>query len=280
MQNLQDTYTLTNGVKIPCIGYGTYKMTDGDSTRQAVETAIACGYRHIDTAAFYQNEKTVGEAIKNSGVSREQLFITSKLWRTDRGYHNALRAFEKSLNDLRLDYLDLYLIHWPAPKKDGVAWEQENLDTWQALIELYNAGKVRAIGVSNFLEHHLAALLQSPIKPMVNQIQVHPGWTQRQTVDFCREQNILVEAWSPLGRGAVLEHPTLQALAEKYHKTPAQICVRWCLEQGILPLPKTVSMARMQENANVFDFQMTNEDIERVHQIQIEGFVGHNPDAM
>ena len=157
MKHLQDVFTLFNGVQIPCVGFGTYKMHD-ENTTQAIENAIACGYRHIDTAAFYENEQNVGEAVRRSGIAREELFITSKLWRTDRGYHNALRAFDRSLNELKMDYLDLYLIHWPAPKKDGEAWKKENLDTWQAFIELYNAKKVRAIGVSNFLEHHLSII--------------------------------------------------------------------------------------------------------------------------
>ena len=279
MKRLQDVFTLSNGVQIPCVGFGTYKMND-ENTTQAIENAIACGYRHIDTAVFYENEANVGEAIRRSGVAREKLFVTSKLWRTDRGYHNALRAFDKSLNELQLDYLDLYLIHWPAPKKDGEAWEQENLDTWQALTELYRAGKVRAIGVSNFLEHHLSALMQTPVLPMVNQIQVHPGWRQAQTVDFCKQHNILVEAWSPLGRGAVLQEPTLLLLSAKYGKTPAQLCVRWCLQKGILPLPKTVSKERMQENADVFDFTIAPEDMQAIDEIQLVDFYAHHPDKV
>lgn len=280
MKNLQDTYILSNGVKIPCVGFGTYKMTDGENTTRAIFDAIECGYRHIDTAAFYQNEKNVGAAVRKSGINRKDLFITSKLWRSDRGYQNALNAFEKSMNELKLNYLDLYLIHWPAPQKDGTAWQEENVATWEALIKLYREGKVRAIGVSNFHRHHLSALMQTPVCPMVNQIQVHPGWMQNQTVEFCQKQGILVEAWSPLGRGLVLNHPTLVALAEKYQKTPAQLCVRCCLQKGILPLPKTVSQTRMQENADVFDFEITPQDMELIHQIRIEGFVGHDPDAM
>ncbi len=280
MQNLQDVFTLSNGVQIPCVGFGTYKMTDGENTTQAIENAIAQGYRHVDTATYYQNEANVGEAMRHSGLAREQLFITSKLWRTDRGYHNALRAFERSLNELKLDYLDLYLIHWPAPKKEGVAWQQENLDTWQALTELYQAGKVRAIGVSNFLEHHLSPLMQTPVKPMVNQIQVHPGWGQSQTVSFCKNHNILVEAWSPLGAGAVLNEPTLVALSVKYQKTTAQLCIKWCLQKGILPLPKTVAVSRMQENSDVFDFVIAPEDMKKIDEIQLVDFRAHHPDKV
>ena len=279
MKRLQDVFTLSNGVQIPCVGFGTYKMHD-ENTTQAIENAISCGYRHIDTAAFYENEANVGEAVRRSGVGRDELFVTSKLWRTDRGYYNALRAFDRSLNELQLDYLDLYLIHWPAPKKDGEAWEQENLDTWQALTELYRAGKVRAIGVSNFLEHHLSALMQTPVLPMVNQIQVHPGWQQAQTVAYCQQRNILVEAWSPLGRGAVLQEPTLLRLSAKYGKTPAQLCVRWCLQKGILPLPKTVSKERMQENADVFDFAIAPEDMQAIDEIRLVDFYAHHPDKV
>ena len=280
MKRLQDTFTLTNGVKIPCVGFGTYKMSSGENTVQAIENALACGYRHIDTAAFYENEHDVGEALRRSEIKREAVFVTSKLWRSDRGYHNALRAFERSLNELGLEYMDLYLIHWPAPKKDDTAWEKENLDTWQALIELYNAKKVRAIGVSNFLEHHLSAIMQSPVLPMVNQIQIHPGWWQAPTVEFCQKNGILIEAWSPLGRGAVLNEPTLLALSAKYAKTTAQLCVRWCLQKGILPLPKTVSQSRMQENASVFDFVITPDDMQKMDEIQLVNFHAHHPDRL
>lgn len=279
-KSLQTTLALYNGVEIPCIGYGTYKMTDSEQTTQAILQAINCGYRHIDSAAFYQNEGNVGQAVRECGLKREELFITSKLWRDDRGYKNALNAFERTMSALKLDYLDLYLIHWPAPKKENTAWEQENIETWQALIEFYQHGKVRAIGVSNFLQHHLTALLNMPIKPMVNQIQFHPAWAQLSLLDFCEQNDILVEGWSPLGRGMVLDHPTLLALAQEYQKTPAQLCVRWCLQHGVLPLPKTVSLSRMQENANVFDFTIDNGDMQKIDEIKIDGFTGHNPDLM
>ncbi len=277
---LQDTFVLYNGVQIPCIGYGTYKMTDSEQTTNAILNAIECGYRHIDTAAFYQNERNVGQAVRECGLKREELFITSKLWRSDRGYKNALNAFERTMSALKLDYLDLYLVHWPAPKKENTAWEQENIETWQALTELYQQGKVRAIGVSNFLPHHLNALLNASIKPMVNQIQFHPAWAQFSTLEVCKQNGILVEGWSPLGRGMVLDHPTLLSLAQKYQKTPAQLCVRWCLERGVLPLPKTVSQNRMQENANVFDFTIDGEDMHKIDEVKLDGFTGHNPDLM
>ena len=216
MKSLTDTFQLRNKVEIPCIGYGTWKTPDGETASVSVKTAIELGYRHIDTAAAYGNETSVGEGIRESGISREQLFVTSKVWNTERGYEKTLHAFEKTCQDLGTDYLDLYLIHWPASVNQFENWEEINISTWKAMMELYKEGRIRAIGVSNFMPHHLKALMETEIIPMVDQIEFHPGWIQNETVKYCKENMIQVEAWSPLGNGRVLNHPNLQQIAQKY----------------------------------------------------------------
>lgn len=275
-----ETKKLANGVEIPAIGFGTWLVKDGEEVRTAVKTAIQCGYRHIDTAAYYFNEKGVGEAIAASGVPREELFITSKLWNTERGYEKTKAAIQKTLENLNLSYLDLYLIHWPASESRFPDWKELNLGSWRAMMEFYKAGTFRAIGVSNFNRHHLEPLMEAEVQPMVNQIEIHPGYHQKELRDYCAVHDILVEAWSPLGRGRVLENETLKELAEKYQKSVAQICIRWCMEIGALPLPKSVTATRIEENLQVFDFTMEQTDIERITALPEMGFSGHNPDTI
>lgn len=283
MKSITDTFVLNNGYQIPCIGYGTYLTTD-DIVSNAVKKALHAGYRHIDTAAFYGNEPGIGSAIapKSCGIPREQLFITSKVWNTDRGYQKTLSAFEKTLQRLGLDYLDLYLIHWPANKKQfGEKAAEINAETWAALETLYTSGKVKAIGLSNFLPHHIEELLKTAsIKPMVDQIEYHPGWPQTEVVDYCRKEEILVEAWSPLGRTAVLDNDTLKEIAAHYGKTTAQICIRWALQHGIVPLPKSVTPDRMIENTQVFDFSITPEDMKRIDELRNIGGKCTSPDEI
>lgn len=268
-EKLTDNFTMNNGRVIPCIGYGTYKTSD-EEVYNAVLSALKAGYRHIDTAAFYKNEEGIGRAIRDCGIAREELFITSKVWNTDRGYENTKRAFAATMERLGLAYLDLYLIHWPANKKQfGDEAEKINAETWKALEELYAEGKIRAIGLSNFLPHHIDELMKTAkVKPMVDQIEFHPGWAQLEVSEYCRKNDIVVEAWSPLGRKEVLDNEVLRDIGSKYGKSTAQICVRWVLQHGILPLPKTVNAKRMAENADVFDFELTGEEMKAIDELR------------
>lgn len=281
MKNLTDCFTLSNGVRIPCMGFGTWQIPNDDAIR-AVDTALAAGYRHFDTAAAYYNEKGVGQAVRRCGIPREELFITTKLWNADRGYDLAMAAFEASMDKLSLDYLDLYLIHWPANKTQHPNdWAAINADTWRAMEELYRRKRIRAIGVSNFLPHHLESLMQAAtVMPMVNQIELHPGCPQTETVKFCKKHDILVEAWSPLGRGRVLGDRQFGEIAARYGKTPAQLCLRWCLQHGTLPLPKSVTAGRVQENAAIFDFEISADDMAKIDGMTRLGDSGMNPDTV
>lgn len=278
MKSLKDGFVLHNGIEIPCVGYGTWLTTDAQAA-DAVGAALQIGYRHIDTAAKYENEQGVGKGILQSGIAREEIFVTSKVWNDNRGYDKTMVSFEKTLADLGLEYLDLFLIHWPASPLQYEDYNAVNLSTWSAMVELYRAGKIRAIGVSNFLPHHLEALVASEVVPMVNQIEFHPGQMQNETLEYCRQHNILVEAWGPLGRGKMLDNPTLMSIAKRYRKTVAQLCIRWCLQNGVLPLPKSVTPARIAENGEVFDFVISDEDMQTINAMEYFGGSGHNPDT-
>ena len=280
MKTLTDTFKLHNGTEIPGVGFGTWQTPDGETAVNAVKKAIESGYRHIDTAAAYKNEGSVGQAIRESGVDRKDLFITSKLWNSERGYETTKAAFDNTLKALGTDYLDLYLIHWPANKKQFDDWEKINLDTWKAMTELYKEGKIKAIGVSNFMPHHLEALVDTEVKPMVNQIEYHPGYTQDDTVAYCKQHDILVEAWSPIGSGRLLENEDLKKIAGKYDKSVAQLCIRYVMQNGILPLPKSVTPSRIEENTHLFDFEISEADMKQMDAMDNVGFSGMTPDEM
>ncbi|KOS24133.1 glyoxal reductase [Bacillus anthracis] len=275
MKNLQSTAVLHNGVEMPWFGLGVFKVEEGPEVVEAVKSAIKAGYRSIDTAAIYGNEEGVGEGIRagieSTGISREDLFITSKVWNADQGYEETLAAFEESLKKLELDYLDLYFVHWPVEGKYN--------DTWRALETLYKEGRVRAIGVSNFQIHHLQDVIKvAEIKPMVNQVEYHPRLTQKELQAFCKEQGIQMEAWSPLMQGQLLDNATLQAIAEKYGKTTAQVILRWDLQNGVITIPKSTKEHRIIANADVFNFELTKEDMEKIDALNENHRVGPDPD--
>lgn len=276
-----DAFTLSNGTAIPCIGYGTFE-TPADEARKAVREALEVGYRHIDTASIYGNQEAVGAGIRDSGIPREQLFVTSKLWNTERGYDKTLKACEQTLNELGTDYLDLYLIHWPANRKQfGDRAQELNAETWRAFEELYKSGRVKAIGLSNFLPHHIEALVSSTAQmPMVDQLEVHPGWPQADTVRYCQEHGIQVEAWGPFGHREVLDDPTLVSIGRKYGKSSAQVCVRWALQHDVLPLPKSVHADRMRSNMDVFDFELGEDDMQVIDRLRGLGGSCSDPDAV
>ncbi|WP_081092492.1 MULTISPECIES: aldo/keto reductase [Peribacillus] len=273
ISNIRETITLHNGVKMPQLGFGVFKVKNGNETVASVKKAIEVGYRAIDTAAIYENEEGVGQAISECGVPREELFITSKVWNTEQGYDTTLQAFDDSLKRLGLEYLDLYLIHWPGKDK--------YLDTWKALEKLYKDGKVKSIGVSNFHVHHLENLLANcEVKPVVNQIELHPLLTQGEIRNYCEKNEIKVEAWSPLGRGNLLEEPTINHIAKKHGKSPAQVLIRWHLQHDIVVIPKSITPARIEENAQVFDFSLSLNEMNQIDSLNKNERFGSNPDEV
>lgn len=268
-------FELSNGVRIPCIGFGTWQSRDGEGVA-AVKSALEAGYRLIDTAAAYGNELSVGAAIRESCVPRDQIFITSKLRNSAHGYDATMEAFEWSTQKLGTDYLDLYLIHWPNPLQFRPIWKEATRGTWRAFEALYRAGRIRAIGVSNFMPHHIELLKEHcEILPMVNQLRLCPGVTQPEVVAYCKKNNILVEAYSPFGTGAIFKVPQMQQLAQKYGRSVGQICLRWSMQMGWLPLPKSANPDRVKENLNVFDFELEPEDVELI--ANLKGVCGEAP---
>jgi diketogulonate reductase-like aldo/keto reductase len=256
---------------MPVLGLGVWKSSEGGDVEQAVESAIRFGYRSIDTAKVYKNEAGVSRGIIMSGINREELFITTKVWNNDQGYESTLRAFEESQNRLQTDYIDLYLIHWAVKGKF--------VDTWRALEKLYADGKVRAIGVSNFQTHHLEELrLHAKIVPMVNQVEFHPYLTQEELRAYCKEHQIQVEAWSPLMQGHFLKNETILSLAKKYDRTPAQIILRWDLQNQVVTIPKSITPARIEENAQIFDFTLETEDVHVLNRLNKDHRFGPDPD--
>ncbi|GAA2683955.1 aldo/keto reductase [Actinoplanes palleronii] len=266
------TIELNNGITMPQVGYGVFQIPE-DDTATAVTAALEAGYRSIDTAAAYGNEAGVGAALKASGIPRDELFVTTKLWNSDQGYDSTLRAFDTSLDRLGLDHLDLYLIHWPTPKNELY------LDTWKAFEKIYAEGRVRAIGVSNFLPAHLRAVVElGGTVPAVNQIEVHPALQQRDAQQANSERGVVTEAWSPLAQAGVLEDPAVTAIAEAHGRTPAQVVLRWHVQQGRVIIPKSVTPSRIRENLDLFDFALTSEQAAIIDALENDGRTGPHPD--
>lgn len=268
---IDSTTTLKNGVEMPRFGLGVYKSEAGEEVETAVKTAIQTGYRMIDTASFYKNEESVGKAIRESGVSRDDLFITTKVWNDEQGYDETREAFERSRSRLGLEAIDLYLIHWPVTK----TFE----DTWRAMETLYEEGKVRAIGVSNFHKQHIETLMQTcKVEPMVNQVELHPWLNQRDLHHYCQTKGIQIEAWSPLARGKKFGDPFMKEIAGRHGKTEAQVILRWMLQKEIVTIPKSVTVSRIQENADLFDFELSLEEVSAIDQLDTNERIGKNPD--
>lgn len=275
---MEQYFVLENGVQMPRIGYGTYKCTDG-SDEKIVRMALEAGYRLLDTAAAYENEIYVGKAVRESNIPREEIFLTSKVWKTELGYEKTKKSFEESLERLQTDYLDLFLLHWPKPAPDTENWKELDKESWKVLEEFYHQGKVRAIGVSNFLPHHLEALLESAdVRPMVNQLELHAGYMQEAAVQYCRAWGIQVQAWSPLGRRRVLEEPIVLEMAGKYEVSAAQFLLRYLLQQNIGVIPKASSMERMRQNLDIPELEITEEDLYLLRCLPQIGWSGEHPD--
>lgn len=271
IKSIIDTTQLNNGVKMPWLGIGTWQVFDQNEAAKIVKMAIDAGYRSIDTAAGYRNEEGVGKGIRESGIPRSELFITTKVQNSDQGYESTLRAFEESRKKLGLDYIDLYLVHWPVKGK--------YIDTWKAVEKLYREGLIRAAGVSNFQIHHLKDLFEnSSLVPAVNQVEYHPHLTQLELKPFCKEHGIQLEAWSPLMQGNFINIPLLKELANKYGKTPAQIVLRWDLQNEVVTIPKSVKENRIKENADIFDFELSKDDVNAISALNLNKRYGPDPD--
>lgn len=273
MKSLIDTVHLHNGVDMPRLGLGVYKVEEGQQVEETVKTALELGYRSIDTAAFYQNEEGVGNAVRESGIDRKEIFITTKVWNSDQGYDQTLKAFDESMKKLDLDYIDLYLVHWPVKGK--------YLDTWKAMETLYKERRVRAIGVSNFKIHHLEDLLNnSELKPVINQVELHPRLSQLELRQFCKDKEIAVEAWSPIARGRLLDDPILKKIAEKHGKSTAQVILRWHLQNDVVIIPKSVTPARLKENIDLFDFNLNADEMLKIDSLNRNERYGADPDRI
>lgn len=276
------TIELINGITMPQLGFGTFKMQEGEECYNAVLEAIKVGYRHIDTAAVYGNEVSVGKAIKASGVAREEFFITTKLWNTERGEEKVKAALQASLDRLELDYVDLYLVHWPANTAQYSSEEAKKLNagTWKGMEAIYQSGLAKSIGVSNFLTHHLVDLFETAVvKPMVNQIEFHPGYLQSELVDFCKSNAIVVQAWSPLGQGVVLDHPTLKAIAANHSVSTSAVCIQFALQNEIVAIPKSITPERIASNFKT-RLSLSQEEMMQITSMEAVGFTGLNPDTV
>lgn len=265
--------TFNNGVTMPMFGLGTFKTPPGETTSNSVRWALEAGYRKIDTASFYENEEGVGKGLKESGVSRDEVFVTTKVWTTEMGYESTLEAFDRSRKKLDIDVLDLYLVHWPVKDKYQ--------DTWKALEKLYGEGKIRAIGISNFEPHHIDKLLAvAEVPPVLNQVELHPYLNQKHIREACENNGIVPEAWSPIAKGKVLDDPTIQSIGEKHGKNPVQVTLRWELQHGVVIIPKSVHKERIKDNMQIFDFELSGPEMAEIDKLHNDGRLGPHPDDM
>lgn len=279
--SLADKLVLPNGVRMPSIGFGTWQVPADSTLENAVSAALKLGYRFFDTAQIYGNASAIGRGVLLSDLPRAEIFISSKIWTSHRSYDGVMRAFTDIIEQLKTTYLDQLLIHWPATQGEPMIWQSQNAGTWRALEDLYEQGAVRVIGVSNFLPHHLVPLLaRARFRPMVNQLEIHPGYPQFATVNFCFKHNIAVQAWSPLGRGGLTHHPLLIELGEKYHVSPALIALRWSLQHGFIPVVKALDAEHMKSNLKAFDIVIKDEDMARLDTMQQVAFSGLHPDTV
>lgn len=271
ISDIKGTVALHNGVQIPYFGLGVFQSEEGQEVINAVNYALEAGYRHIDTAAIYKNEEGVGEAVKNSGVPREEIFVTSKVWNSNQGFDSTLEAFDKSLKRMGMDYLDLYLVHWPVQGKYK--------ETWKALEKIYADGRVKAIGVSNFLQHHIEDLLtEAEVVPMVNQMEFHPILVQQSLLNYCADKGIQYQAWAPLMRGKIFDYDVINKIGEKYGKSAVQVTLRWDLQKGVVTIPKSVKQERIISNADIFDFDLTAKEVAQIDALDRNERIGPDPD--
>lgn len=271
-------FTLRNGLQIPAVGFGTYKATEGEQS-DAIRIAMEEGYRYFDTASFYETEEAVAQALKDSGLDRKEVMIATKAWKTEMGYEEVQKAFYKSLERLEMDYIDVYLIHWPLRSPEDEDWKRVNAETWKALEELYQEGKVRAIGLSNFLPHHIENLLQTcRVAPMLNQLELHPGHMQEAAVRYCLEKGIALQAYRPVGRGQIFEDVLLKKLAEKYGVSIPKLCLRYEYQRGVASVPKASAREKMRDNLSIFDFEISEMDMHRIDGMPPLGWSGEHPD--
>lgn len=278
MKSIKETHLLSDGRKIPCLGFGTYNPGGGDNV-QIIRNAIDTGYRYFDTASLYETERALGQALKESGLERTEFYIASKVWIDEMGYAGTKQALERTLNRLQMDYLDLYLIHWPKQSEEDADWKERDLDTWRAMEELHAEGKIKSLGLSNFLPHHMKSIVENcKIMPVANQLELHPGYMQDASVEYCKSKNVLVQAWSPLGRSQLLQHPVMTKLAANYGKSVAQLSLRFLVQKGIVPLVKASGIERMKENMDIFDFEISWEDMSVLECMPQTAWSGEHPD--